>query len=319
MVSDPHELKPGGIPGKVWGSVSSPIGIVGIGKIGAEIARRITEAGHTTVLYNRSREKAEALGSEIGAKVAATLGDVASTCDLVLNVVTDWEAVQKIYTSPEGLLSACRQSSVFVELSTLGPALIGQLYEIVSESDANLVDATITGRPSDIAQGSGLIMAGGDTVTVDRLAPVLSAIGEVRHTGAIGSGSAMKLAVNLLLFSTLCGISEALNIAEKAGIDRGTAYDLLIASPLNSKVLQFRREDFVNPQSASIQAALGLVTKDLGLIADLAERNDALIPQTLRTRQIFAAAEAGGYGARDATAIAEFLRSSRAANLIGEE
>jgi len=292
----------------LWGSETSPIGIVGVGKIGAAIARRLAASGFQLVLYNRTRPKANALATEIGATVVATPAEVARRCELILNVVSDWTAVQQVYSSKDGLLPASDHRSVFVELSTLGPALIGQLMELVSATDANLVDASITGRPAEIEQGQGLVMAGGSEAIITRATPVFEALGQVRHTGQIGTGATMKLVVNLMVFSTLCGLSEALVMAEQAGISRDMAYDLLLASPVNSKILQFRRMDFLEPETAAVKAALSLVTKDLDLITDLAEKNNAPIPQTRRTQEVFVAAEKAGFGIRDATAIAEFLR-----------
>jgi 3-hydroxyisobutyrate dehydrogenase/2-hydroxy-3-oxopropionate reductase len=291
-----------------WGSETSPIGIVGVGKIGAAIARRLAASGFQLVLYNRSRDKADALATEIGASVVAIPAEIARRCGLVLNVVSDWAAVQQVYSSSDGLLRASSHHSVFVELSTLGPALIDQLMDLVSATGANLIDASITGRPAEIEQGQGLVMAGGTEAIVARATPVFAALGQVRHAGQIGTGATMKLAVNLMVFATLCGLSEALVLAEQAGISREMAYDLLLASPVNSKILQLRRADFLEPEAATVKAALSLVTKDLDLIVNLAERNSTPIPQTRRTREVFVAAEKAGFGVRDATAIAEFLR-----------
>jgi len=293
----------------LWGSETSPIGIVGIGKIGAAIARRLAASGFKLVLYNRSLGKAEALAAEIGASVAAIPADITRRCQLVLNVVADWAAVQQVYNSPNGLLRANDHGSVFVELTTLGPVLIGELMDLVSARKASLIDASITGRPAEIEQGHGLIMAGGPGAIVTRATPALAALGQVRHTGQTGTGATMKLVVNLMIFATLCGVSEALVLAEQAGISREMAYDLLLASPVNSKILQLRRSDFLEPETMSVKAALSLVTKDLDLIVDLAERNGAPIPQARRIRDVFAAAEKSGFGMRDATAVAEFLRN----------
>jgi len=301
---------------EAWGTEASPIGLAGVGKIGTEVARRLSSNGCKVVLYNRTRRKADALASEIGASVVDSPGELAASCGLVLSILSEWSAVQGVYHGPQGFLANSTKNSVFVELTTLGPTLMKQLAGWVSEAGASLVDASITGRPVDIANGHGLLMAGGEDEHITRLESLLSPIGAFRHTGVVGSGSAMKLVVNMMLFTTLESIAEALNLAEKSGVERDVAYDLLGLSPVSSKILQYRRDEILFPGAAPVQATLSTAAKDLELIVSLAKDAGAYIPQAMKVRDVFAAAEDAGFGPRDVTSIAEFMRRDSARGLV---
>jgi 3-hydroxyisobutyrate dehydrogenase-like beta-hydroxyacid dehydrogenase len=152
-------------------------------------------------------------------------------------------------------------------------------------------------------------MVGGEEATVARVRPLLEAIGSgVHHLGPVGSGATMKLAVNSIVYGLNAALSEALVLAERAGIDRLAAYEVFASSAVAAPVMHYRRAAFERPGEGPVSFRLALGVKDLRLIADLAEQVGAPMPQATRNLEIHGAAEADGFGDWDLAGFAEWLR-----------
>lgn len=289
------------------------VALVGLGRIGAVFVRRLAAAGITPVVYNRTRGKAESLVAAYGCEIVNTPAEAAQRCDVVFTALTDIQAVRAVYEGPNGLLSAARQGHVFIETSTVAPAAIQVLAHEVEERGAEFLDVTVTGSPAEIDAGHGFVLVGGGEAAARQVQPYLDAVGSVHHVGPAGSSTTMKLAVNSMFFAYLCAAAEVLGIAERSGINRRTAYDVLAASPLSCAVFESRRSSFVEPESAAVQAPMNLATKDLRTITDMARVVGASAPIAERVRAVIETAAELGFAERDTTAgICEFMGSDGA-------
>jgi 3-hydroxyisobutyrate dehydrogenase/2-hydroxy-3-oxopropionate reductase len=275
--------------------------------MGAAMARRLGEAGHRVVVYNRTRSRAEEVA---GATVAGTAREAADA-GVVLVSLADDDAVESVYKGQDGLLAGLREASIVLETSTIAPETVRALAPLVSGRSASLLDAPVSGSVPVVERGELTFMVGGDATALERARPVLDVLGRrVFHLGPVGAGATMKLAVNSVVHSLNQALAEALVLAEKAGVRREAAYEVFAASVVGSPFVAYKRDAFEHPESAPAAFMLSLVAKDLGLIDDLAHGVDARMDQLAATRRIVAEAVESGYGPRDMSAIAEYLRAT---------
>jgi 3-hydroxyisobutyrate dehydrogenase and related beta-hydroxyacid dehydrogenases len=200
---------------------------------------------------------------------------------------------------------------VLIDSSTVPPSTIRQFETAARSARAGLLDAPVSGSVSLAASGSLTIMVGGETADLDRARPVLSALAStIFHLGPLGTGAAMKLAVNAVVFGLNGALAEGLVLAEVAGIERSVAYDVLAASAVRSPYIDYKRASFLEPETAPVAFSLDLAAKDLGLISALAAELDVPVPQAASNLAVITAASANGRGDRDFSAVAEHLRGS---------
>jgi 3-hydroxyisobutyrate dehydrogenase-like beta-hydroxyacid dehydrogenase len=277
--------------------------------MGSAMARRFHAAGHELVLWNRDRSKAEAVANDTGSKIADTARAAAAGADIVLSSLADDAALRSVYLGNDGLVAGLAPGAVAVDTSTVAPETIEEVGAAVDAAGAGLVDCPVSGSVSTVEAGALMIMAGGDPSLVARVEPLLASIArEVIHVGARGSGAACKLAVNGLLHGLNVALSEALVLAEKAGVDRKTAYEVFAGGAGGAPFVQYKREAYENPDDATVAFSLDLVAKDLELITGLAERVGAPMDQANTDLAIVRRAIDSGLGDRDLSAVAVYLR-----------
>jgi len=265
----------------------------------------LQRAGFSVVAYNRTRAAAEATGAE----VAETAREAAAGADITLSSLADDGALNALYSGPDGVMAGLRAGTVAVDTSTVNPATIQQLALDVAATGASLIDAPVSGSVGLVEAGQLTIMVGGEAGALELARPALEALAaKIFHVGAIGSGATVKLAVNALVHATNTALSESLVLAEKAGVDRALAYDVFAAGAAGSPFLQYKRDAYLQPDSAPVAFSLDLVAKDLGLILELAEQVDAPMDQGTANLEVTAAAIRAGFGDRDMSVIAEHLR-----------
>lgn len=285
------------------------VGFVGLGRMGSRMAANISQAGLQLAVYNRTRHKAEALASEVEATVADSPRTLAAESDVVVSMVSDGPALRAVYEGPDGILEGLAPGKVAVDMSTVGPERISELAPKVGERGAELLDAPVSGSVAVAEAGKLMIMVGGTEQGLARARPVLEAVGEpVLHVGSSGAGATLKLAVNSIVFGFNQALSEALVLAEKAGVDRSTAYDVFEKSAVAAPVLVYRRPVFENPGHVPVTFTMDLAAKDLRLILDLADRVGTPMPQAEENLGVYQRASEAGFGADDMGAVAEFLR-----------
>ena len=285
------------------------VAIIGVGRMGAAMAGTLTRAGFEVTLYNRTIERARALGSQLGAAVSDSPAEAAAAADVIISILADDAAVRSSYLGADGLVEGLTEGKVVLEMSTIDPSTIAEIRPAVESGGAVLLDAPVSGSVSLVETGSLTIMVGGDEGGLDAARPVLEALAaKIYHLGGSGNGSTMKLAVNGLVHAINQALSEALVLAEKAGVPREQAYEVFANSAAGAPFVAYKTQAFLAPDTTPVAFALDLVVKDLELILGLAERVGAPMPQG--DTNLAAAREAvrRGLGQRDMSALAEALR-----------
>ena len=285
------------------------VALIGGGRMGSAMGGRVAAAGHDLVVFNRTRSRAEELGRRTGARVADTAREAAASAEICLVSLADDAAVMATYLADDGLIAGVQSGAVVCDLSTVAPATIGGLTPLVAQKGATLIDTPVSGSVSVVESGTLTLMVGGDRAALDRARPVLDSFAKsIFHLGDVGAGATMKLVVNSLVHSLNIAISEALVLAEKAGLNRETVYDIFEAGAAGAPYVKYKRESFLRPGEVPVAFSLDLVAKDQKLIHDLAERTEMRMDQGEASRQLVAEALEAGLGERDISEIAEFLR-----------
>jgi 3-hydroxyisobutyrate dehydrogenase/2-hydroxy-3-oxopropionate reductase len=286
------------------------VAVIGTGRMGGAMVGRIRSAGFPVTVYNRTRAKAEAVAAQHDVVVAATPREAVSGADVVVVSLADEAAAFATYRGIDGLVAGLRTDAVVVDASTVAPVTVRELSAEVEASGAVLLDTPVSGSVSTVESGALVVMAGGSSAALQRARSVLNTIAkEVVHLGELGTGAAMKLVVNSVVNALNVAVSEALVLAERSSIDREVAYDVIASGAAGAPFVQYKRESFLNPDSAPVAFALDLAAKDLDLAIDLAEDVGANMSQLMTNRDVVAAAIRAHLGAADLSVIAEHLRT----------
>jgi len=278
--------------------------------MGGAMAATIARAGFETVLWNREPARAERVAATTGAPVASSAAEAASKADVVLTSLADDAALERVYLEPGGVVEGIGAGAVAVDTSTVDPRTVEAVGAAVDAAAAGFLDCPVSGSVSTVEAGALTIMVGGDAGLLERVRPVLDALASrVVHVGGRGAGAATKLAVNDLVHGLNVALSEALVLAERAGVDRATAYEVFESGAGGAPFVRYKREAYEHPDTTQVAFSLDLVAKDLELITALGERVGAPMRQAETSLDIVRRAIAEGYGERDLSTIAVFLRA----------
>jgi len=287
------------------------VAVIGTGRMGGAMAERVATAGHRLTVWNRSRDKAEAVAArlDVAVAVAGTAREAAEASDVVIVSLADDAAARSAYLGDDGLVAGLRPGTVVADTSTVAPETVRELAAEVGTTGATLVDTPVSGSVPSVEGGTILVMAGGDAAAVERARPALESFAQrIIRLGPLGSGSTMKLAVNAMVFGLNQSLAEALVLAERAGVERGPAYEVIASSAVAAPYVAYKRSAFEDPDSAPVAFALDLVAKDLDLAAALADQVGARVPQLETNRRLVGEAIAAGLGDADLSAVARHLR-----------
>lgn len=272
------------------------VALLGTGKMGAAIGRRVAQSGHDLTLWNRTRERAEAVGA--GA-VASTPGEAAAGAEVVLSIVFDDAAVRSLYGQLEP-----RPGQVFVEMTTAGPEVLEEIAPRVEDAGASLLATPIVGSIPAVEDASAVLLVGGDGAALDRARPVLEAFGRPEHVGTRTDAASLKLINNAMLAHVTLSAAELLSAAEAAGVSQERAFWLLTRMV---PYLTVRRRGLVDRDHANPTFELRGMRKDLDLALAMAHRAGATLPVTGLARELYAAAEPSR-GDQEMTAVIERFR-----------
>lgn len=245
------------------------VGFAGIGRMGLPMARNVLDAGFPLTVFNRTPERCDPL-VEAGATLAATPGQLAKDCDVVITMVADGDAVRALVDRPDGLLAGAESGLILVEMSTIGPLAAREIAGHCAEHGVAMIDAPVSGSVAVAAAGQLTIMVGGEKEALERARPALDAMSKtVLHLGPSGAGAAIKLSINLIIGATVQSVSEALVVAEASGIEREAAYDAIAASVVGSTFVDYKRDAWLDPDGTPTAFTLDLMRKDLALALEL--------------------------------------------------
>jgi 3-hydroxyisobutyrate dehydrogenase-like beta-hydroxyacid dehydrogenase len=278
--------------------MTAAVGFVGLGAMGGRMARRVLDAGYTLYGYNRTAAKAADL-VRAGMTLAASPRDVAERADVVFTMVTDDTALEAVTRPPEGLLAGWRPGAILVEVSTVSPAVVERLAAAVAARSGALLDAPVSGSPATLDAGQLSFMVGGDPAALERARPYLEAIGPtITHVGPVGLAKSMKIAVNLGLAVQMLAFAEAVALAEKAGVDRARAVEVLLKSVIASPMVKYRGP-FVLGMPEEALFDVDMIQKDLRLALDMARASGVALPSVSLTHELLTAAKGLGLAKYD--------------------
>jgi 3-hydroxyisobutyrate dehydrogenase-like beta-hydroxyacid dehydrogenase len=269
------------------------LGFVGLGVMGSRMVNRLLEKGHTVTGYNRTRSKAQWL-IDRGMKWADSPRAVASAADVTLSMVTNSPALEEIAGGADGMVAGLTSGKVWIDMSTVDPEISKALAVRVREKGADLLDAPVSGSVISLEQGKLSVMVGGRAESFERVKPLLQDLGpKVTHVGENGLALVMKIATNLSLAVQMLAFSEAVLLAEKNGIARETAVDVLTHSAIASPMVQYRGPFVLKmPEEAWLE---------------LGRKADVPLPTTAITNEFLTAARAMGYVEQDFAVVFEVL------------
>lgn len=274
------------------------LGYVGLGVMGGGIARRLLDAGHTVTGWNRTREKAQPL-LDAGMAWADTPREVAERSEIVFTMVTNTAAVKAVTEGPDGILAGLSPGKVYADMSTASPDNSRAIAARVAELGAHMLDAPVSGSVITLEQGKLAVMVGGDADVFARVLPVLEAIGpKVFHVGPNGAAVTIKIASNLQLAVQMLAFSEAVLIAEKSGIPREKAVEVLLGTVIASPMVTYRGP-FVLEQPEEAWFDVNMMQKDMNLALELGRQLDVPLPTTAITNEFLTAARGMGLADKD--------------------
>jgi len=274
--------------------------------MGGHMVEKFMEKGHTVTGYNRTRSKAQWLIDK-GMKWGESPRAVCEAADVIVSMVTNSEALDQIANGPDGMLAGLRAGKVWVEMSTVAPALSRAIASKVREKGADMVDAPVSGSVITLQQGKLTVMIGGRPETFERVKPLLLDLGpKVTHVGENGLALVMKIAVNLSLAVQMLAFSEGVLLAEKSGIKRETAVDVLTHSVIGSPMVQYRGP-FVLKMPEEAWFNVNMMQKDMLLALELGRQVNVPLLTTAVTNEFLTATRAMGLAERDFAILFEAL------------
>jgi 3-hydroxyisobutyrate dehydrogenase-like beta-hydroxyacid dehydrogenase len=281
------------------------LGFVGLGVMGSEMVNRLLSKGHSVTGYNRTRSKAERLIKK-GMKWADSPRAVVES-DVIFSMVTNSAALGAIMNGPDGMLSAVTPGKIFVDISTVSPAFSREIANKIREKGGDMVDAPVSGSVITLQEGKLSVMVGGRKETFEKVRPLLLDIGpRVTYVGENGLALVMKIATNLSLAVQMLAFCEGVLLAEKSGIARETAVDVLTHSVIASPMVQYRGP-FVLKQPEEAWFNVNMMQKDMLLALELGRQLDVPMPTTATTNEFLTAARGMGLAEKDFAVVFEVL------------
>jgi 3-hydroxyisobutyrate dehydrogenase-like beta-hydroxyacid dehydrogenase len=284
------------------------VAFVGIGRMGLPMAGNVLRAGHELTVFNRTASRTDPLRDD-GATVAATAAEAVRGAEVLVTMLADPAAVEDLLASEEGILAEAPEGLVWLEMSTIGPTAARRFAARAADAGVRMLDAPVSGSTA-VAEAATLVaMVGGDADALERARPVLEAMTKAHFLlGPSGAGAAMKLGMNVMIAAHTLAISEALLMAEDAGIDRADAYEAIAAGVVGSPFVDYKRDAFLDPDGTPPAFALGLMRKDLKLALEQGEAAGAPLFGATASAEAMAVAAGLEGGDADLVKVADALR-----------
>ncbi len=280
-------------------STITRVGFLGLGTMGAPMAKNLKKKGFQVVVWNRTPARAEELKAD-GIEVAATPAEVASKVDAFCTCVADPAALEQV---AEGLLEKARPGQLFIDFSTVSVELVRSLAARFAKKGVDFADVPVTGSRSGAEKGTLVMMAGCSETMLARATPIFQAVGEkVIHCGDVGAGTQVKLAGNALIAAMLQSFSEGLLLTKKAGVDPRKLIEVVQASGFRSPYYDFKGKAILE-RDFTTHFSIDLMHKDLSLFVDNAAANRVPTPTAASLKETYNLARASGHGAQDIAAV----------------
>ncbi|MBO8129473.1 MAG: NAD(P)-dependent oxidoreductase [Peptococcaceae bacterium] len=282
------------------------IGFIGLGRMGVPMATNLAKAGYALTVYNRTPKTTPL--DELGATWAGSPAEVASRTDIVITMLSDSAAVEKVILGPGGVLEGAAGSKVIIDMSTIAPKVARHIAREAASKGVHTLDAPVAGSVKPAQEGTLVILVGGPRDIFDRCLPVLQVMGKkVVHMGDHGQGLVAKLAINVLLGLTTQALAESVNFARRAGLDIDTFLDALASSAVGSSPYINYKIPLLKERNYPTAFSLDHMHKDLGLALEEAHTLMAPMPAAASSFETFSLARAQGLGGQDLMAVIKAL------------
>jgi 3-hydroxyisobutyrate dehydrogenase-like beta-hydroxyacid dehydrogenase len=274
--------------------------------MGSRMAQRLLAKGHSVTGYNRTKSKAQWL-LDAGMKWADTPRAVAEAAEITFSMVTNTEALQAVTSGADGIVAGLSAGEIYIDMSTVSPAASRDIAKLVEAKGAQMLDAPVSGSVITLEEGKLSIMVGGDRGAFQRALPILEAIGpKVTHVGGNGLAVSMKIATNLSLAVQMLAFSEGVLLAEKSGIARETAVEVLLNSVIASPMVKYRGP-FVLKMPDKAWFDVNMMQKDMLLALEMGRQLNVPLPTTAITNEMLTAARGMGMAKQDFAVLFEAL------------
>ena len=284
------------------------VGFIGLGLMGKPMALNLIKAGFPLVVHSRSRGPVDAVVAA-GATRASGPADVARAAGIVITMVPDSPDVELVLAGPGGVFEGLQPGTILIDMSTISPVVTRRLAAQAAERGATLLDAPVSGGEIGAINGTLSIMVGGDRDALERVRPVLNAMGnpeKVVYIGESGAGQICKVCNQMAIGGALAVVSEAFALARKAGVDPARVREALLGGFAASRVLEVHGERILNANYKPGFKA-GLYNKDMGIVLETAHAHDVPMPVTSVVAQLVNAMVAAGRAEEDYSALAKVL------------
>jgi 2-hydroxy-3-oxopropionate reductase len=296
--------------------MATTIGFIGLGVMGAPMARNLLAAGHEVVAWNRSPAPLEALAGA-GARPADGAAAVAAEADILITILSDDAAVRAVLGGPAGAIAAAPPGALVIDMSTVSPALARELAAEAAARGVDFLDAPVSGGDVGARDGTLSIMVGGEAAAVERARPVFEVLGSrVTHVGAAGAGQIAKACNQVLVAVIFGGLAEALVLGSKLGADPARVLDAVGGGMAANRIMEVRRDNFLEHDFAP-GFKVDLHHKDLEIALGASGEVDAPLPLTAAVQQMFRQLRAAGHGDEDDSALLR-VAEERAAHRLGD-
>jgi 3-hydroxyisobutyrate dehydrogenase-like beta-hydroxyacid dehydrogenase len=289
--------------------MAEAVGFIGLGIMGSRQAASLRRAGFELTVYNRTRERAEEWAAEHGGDVADTPSAAAEAASVVVTMVVDGAQVEEMLLGDEGAVHGARENTLFVDMSTIGPADARRIGAALEERGHRFVDAPVTGSAPKAEDGTLTIMAGGADEDMERAMPLLEAMGElIVHVGPVGTGQQVKVLSNAVSAVNCATLAQALAVGRRADVNLEALLKVMGAGSANSTMLQLKGEPMLKHDFSPL-FKLEHMLKDVRLCLQEAREAGAAFPAAALAGELYAAGAGRGLGDQDFAAVLEVIES----------
>jgi 3-hydroxyisobutyrate dehydrogenase-like beta-hydroxyacid dehydrogenase len=280
------------------------VGLIGLGNMGTAIAERLLDAGSELRVFNRTPAKAEPLAAR-GAVVVETAGELAADVDVVLTSLPDDAAFEAVAAE---IVESAQPGTVLVDVSTVSPAASARVAAIADDAAVAYLRAPVSGNPTVVRAGNLTFIVSGARETLERVEPVLLAIGPtIHHVGDGEQARVVKLAINLMIAGLAQLISEALVLGEASGVSREALLRVMASSAVGAPFVEYKTEPLLRDDYSATFTTV-LMEKDIDLVLDAAGQAGVQLPLARDLKELLHSAIGAGYGDDDFMALFLNLR-----------
>lgn len=288
------------------------IAFVGVGRMGANMARRLKDQGYQiTAVYDAHRSTAAALAQELGSFASPSLGEVTAAADVIMTVVSDDAAMRQIFAAPDDNLLVNAAGKLFINCATITPEVHLEVEGLAQKAGAQTLEGCMASSITQAREGSLYLMCGGAKAAYDRAEPILKSLGKtIRYIGRAGEAAKVKALVNMVMNINTAGLAEGLGLGDALGLDLAMLREVFAETGAASRVLQTDGEDMQNRDHACFFSAAH-AAKDSGIALHLAELAGLRVPLARATKEQFDRMVEQGLGELDKSGIAELTFKGR--------